>query len=356
MKSRFLFVFLIYCCAQIFWGGEVLGQCDQVVVNAPNYSVIVNVSLKKIAILNNGCPYGYNWGVEVEYETTFTGNPPPGLVLDNLAVTVVCTGVNIGPFNLNQTPGTHTSIQGNAYSSNCNPFPPAIEDRGCNSIRIIVSESNGTGPGNDISNIIVTTPCKSIPTPVDYLYFKTSLTASGFPHLNWSTTKEWENSHFEIERSINSINEWEKIECIQGASYSDTPVEYSFTDSDLPKSGGNIFYRLKQVDFSGKYSYSKTRAIQVDAKDSKTAWIASPNPSTIGSDVSIDLLQLQEYQDEQISLRLVNMLGEGSSTILNSPYAISPLVSEWLRSKKAGLYILDIRWGANSQQLKLLRN
>tara|TARA_R110002020_G_scaffold73578_1_gene188746 strand:- start:7341 stop:9557 length:2217 start_codon:yes stop_codon:yes gene_type:complete len=193
--------------------------------------------------------------------------------------------------------------------------------------------------------------------PVEFLSFNTAYQPQDRSALlDWSTAKEWENSHFEIERAVNSVKTWETIGRVEGNGYSEAPVEYSFTDSDLPKSGGNIFYRLKQVDFSGNYSYSKTKSIQVNPTEGSTAWIAYPNPSTIGSDISVSLLQLQQYQDEQISLSLVNMLGEGSSTTLNSPEAISIVVSEWLLSKKAGLYILDIRWGAKSQQIKLLRN
>lgn len=193
--------------------------------------------------------------------------------------------------------------------------------------------------------------------PVEFLSFNVTYQPQHRSALiDWSTAKEWENSHFEIERAVNSVKEWETIGRVEGNGYSDGPVEYSFTDTDLPKTGGNIFYRLKQLDFSGKYSYSRTRAIQVDAIDSKSVWVAYPNPSTIGSEISVELLQLNQYQDELISLRLVNMLGEGESTMLTSPEDISLVVSEWLLSKKAGLYILDIRWGANAQQLKLLRN
>ena len=199
-------------------------------------------------------------------------------------------------------------------------------------------------------------PCYKV-LPVEFLYFNTSYQPQNRSALlDWSTAKEWENSHFEIERAVNTVKEWVTIGRVEGSGYSQTPIEYNFTDTELPKSGANIFYRLKQVDFSGKYSYSKTKAIQVDAVDSKSIWVAYPNPSSIGSEISVELLQLNQYQDELISLRLVNMLGEGQSIMLSSPEDISQKVSEWLFTKKAGLYILDIRWGANAQKIKLLRN
>ncbi len=193
--------------------------------------------------------------------------------------------------------------------------------------------------------------------PVDYLYFNaTYLKEDNSGILDWSTAKEWENSHFEIERAVNSVKEWETIGRVEGKGYSENPEAYTFTDNNLPITGGNIFYRLKQVDFSGKYSYSRTRAIQAEATQSNSTWTAFPNPSLTGSDVSVQLTQLQNYHDQSIYIRLVNMLGDGESMTLTSPEEVSQVVSEWIRNKNAGIYILDIRWGTNSQQIKLLRN
>ena len=86
------------------------------------------------------------------------------------------------------------------------------------------------------------------------------------------------------------------------------------------------------------------------------AWIAYPNPSFAGSDLSVDLLQLDQYHDEPITVRLANILGEGESAQVNSPEEVSEVVSSWIRRKNTGLYILDIRWGGKSQQIKLLRH
>ncbi|WP_439487783.1 glycine-rich domain-containing protein [Algoriphagus sp.] len=216
--------------------------------------------------------------------------------------------------------------------------------------------AGSTGGGSGGHGIVIIRVTYRI-LPVEFLSFNaTYLPQDRSALLNWSTAKEWENSHFEIERAVNSVKQWETVGRVEGAGYSEAPVEYNFTDTELPKTGGNIFYRLKQVDFSGKYSYSKTRTIQVDAVDSKTVWVAYPNPSNNGSAISVDLLQLNQYQDELISIRMINMLGEGESAILTSPENMSQMVSEWLLAKKAGLYILEIHWGANIQKIKLIRN
>ena len=357
MKNRFLLVFLVFIGAQFLGGGEVWGQCDQVVVSAPNYSVIVDVTLTKVYIQNNGCPYGYNYGVEVNYQTTFTGNPPPGLVLDNLAVTIQCSGANIGPFNLNQSPGVHTTIQGNAYYSNCNPFPPSLEDRGCSNIRVRVSESNGTGPGNDIPNTYVTVPCRSIPTPVEFLYFNSTYqTQTRSALLSWSTTKEWENSHFEIERGVNSVTEWETIGEVEGSGYSDVVQSYQFTDEALPPTGEYIYYRIKQVDFDGDFSYSATRSIKIDAIQGENQWLLYPNPSSNGSEIKILLQDQGIVQDEKIRITLSNAFGQAKHQEVNHPHDVASTVNSWLTNSGNGLFVLQIQWGSTSHSLKIIRN
>lgn len=193
--------------------------------------------------------------------------------------------------------------------------------------------------------------------PVEFLYFNATYQSRDRSALiSWSSSKEWGNSHFEIERAVNSVKTWETIGRVEGNGYSDMPVEYNFTDDDLPKSGGNVFYRLKQVDYSGQFSYSVTRAIQVPKIDGKNNWTAYPNPSVRGTLVQVELVQAENYHDQSIYISLSNLLGQTKSISLSSPGEISPLISSWLDSSVSGLYILDITWADQSQQLKLLRH
>ncbi len=193
--------------------------------------------------------------------------------------------------------------------------------------------------------------------PVELLSFNASYQSRDRSALlEWSTVKEWGNSHFELERAVNNVKEWQTIGSVEGNGYSEIPVRYSYLDKDLPKSGGSIFYRLKQVDYSGKFSYSNTKAIEVTPINGSTAWVAYPNPSSSDSDIAIDLIQLHQYQDEVITISLTNLVGTGETQTFTSPDEVSPWVSTWIRNKSAGLYILDIQWGDHSQQIKLLRN
>ncbi|CAN5799231.1 hypothetical protein BH11BAC3_BH11BAC3_12120 [soil metagenome] len=100
--------------------------------------------------------------------------------------------------------------------------------------------------------------------------------------LNWTTASETNNDHFEIERSPNGIS-FNSIGAIKGVGNSSTQQHYSFADQQ-PKTGNN-YYRLKQVDVDGKFSYSKT--ITINNNENKPFVTIYPNPTSGNS--AIDL-------------------------------------------------------------------
>lgn len=91
--------------------------------------------------------------------------------------------------------------------------------------------------------------------------------------LNWITKTETNNSHFEIERSVDGIH-FEKIGKIEGHGTINTEVSYIFKDRN-PLSNVS-YYRLKQVDFDGQFEYSDIVSIVFWSKEN----VISPNHST----------------------------------------------------------------------------
>jgi hypothetical protein len=192
--------------------------------------------------------------------------------------------------------------------------------------------------------------------PIEFAYFQAEfIDSKRSAKLSWASTKEWGNSHFEIERAVNSIKTWEKIGEVAGQGYSEKPMEYFYEDMALPPSGGNVFYRIKQVDFDGSYSYSVTRAIQAPAAGSREAWILFPNPSAGGAAIQIQPLGAELYLDEKITLSLITTVGEVKSGQATSPNEASSLLSEWMALYPPGIYLVQILWGSQSQQLKVIR-
>ena len=77
--------------------------------------------------------------------------------------------------------------------------------------------------------------------------------------LNWTTITETRNAGFVIERSIDGRN-FDKIGNEVGAGNSNEKITYKHYDN-APFNGVN-YYRLKQVDTNGEFSYSMVRSVQ----------------------------------------------------------------------------------------------
>lgn len=71
--------------------------------------------------------------------------------------------------------------------------------------------------------------------------------------LSWTTSRELNNKHFEVEKSIDG-QAFEAIGKIDGQGTTDTETAYDFLDQS--GMGASNTYRLKQVDIDGTYTYS----------------------------------------------------------------------------------------------------
>lgn len=120
------------------------------------------------------------------------------------------------------------------------------------------------------------------PLPVQWRSFTASQTPSG-NQLRWSTATEVNNNQFEVQRSNNGRT-FETIGVVKGKGNSQKVTNYAFTDEVVSK--GTVFYRLKQIDFDGKFEYSKTVSITVATPTSGISQL-SPNPFSNEMNVTI---------------------------------------------------------------------
>ncbi|MFM7023085.1 MAG: T9SS type A sorting domain-containing protein [Flavobacteriales bacterium] len=98
-------------------------------------------------------------------------------------------------------------------------------------------------------------PCSASagsPLPVKLVEFR-ALSHPSFVELQWSTASEINNDYFSVEASNDGLSFLEKGR-IAGAGNSSALQYYSFRDEAKA-----LYYRLKQVDFNGAYSYSEVR-------------------------------------------------------------------------------------------------
>lgn len=97
--------------------------------------------------------------------------------------------------------------------------------------------------------------------------------------LSWQTQTELNNNYFSIERSSTDNPVFKELGTIDAAGNSAQLLSYLFIDNN-PEAGIN-YYRLKQIDFDGNYSYSDVKAVQFGANENSISdFLIYPNPAT----------------------------------------------------------------------------
>lgn len=121
--------------------------------------------------------------------------------------------------------------------------------------------------------------------------------------LNWSTASEKNNKAFVVERSLDG-EKFEAIGIVNGVGNSNVVSKYQYSDNQLPDATA-LYYRLKQIDFDGKYSYSKVIKIEVVQDVVESGFEVSPNPFVDNIRISYQL-----NGPEVVCYELINSEGQ----------------------------------------------
>ncbi len=113
------------------------------------------------------------------------------------------------------------------------------------------------------------------PLPIELGYFRAVPDNNNDVRLEWLTYSETNNDYFTIERS-KDIESWEKLLEIQGVGNSSSISEYSAMD--LNPFNGTSYYRLKQTDYDGQFSYSPIAVANLSQVEYPSL-IMFPNPT-----------------------------------------------------------------------------
>lgn len=117
------------------------------------------------------------------------------------------------------------------------------------------------------------------PLPIELLNFDAKLNSHKTVDLTWSTASEKNNDYFTIEKSMDVVN-FESIITIDGAGNSTSNVNY--TEVDQNPYQGFSYYRLRQTDFDGNFSFSQIVSIN-NNEGISSALNIFPNPSNGGT-------------------------------------------------------------------------
>ncbi|MEO0471633.1 MAG: T9SS type A sorting domain-containing protein [Bacteroidota bacterium] len=134
--------------------------------------------------------------------------------------------------------------------------------------------------------------------PVEYLSFNATQIGARV-ELVWETASESQNDFFTLERSYDGLA-FTAIDQVDGAGNSQAINRYQRFDA-LPVIG-QAFYRIKQTDFDGSFSYSSVIAFTFAQVENKLT--VYPNPLAVGS--QLQLYGLDTNQDMTVELGNLN--------------------------------------------------
>lgn len=184
--------------------------------------------------------------------------------------------------------------------------------------------------------------------PVSLLNFRVSKRSENSAFLQWQTASEHNNAAFIIERSADGKN-FEKIGSVEGAGNSNQLLGYAFTDKNAI--AGTNYYRLRQNDYDGNFTYSTIKTITFE-KVSTVSLEVYPNPFKEAVEFN---LKLKESKNLQLSIydnvgRLVaTPLPETQITAGNHKIKYSPA-----QNLPAGVYIYKLTTANSSETGKIV--
>lgn len=173
--------------------------------------------------------------------------------------------------------------------------------------------------------------------PVEFISFEGKADQNRV-RLDWATATESNNSHFEVEHSLNG-KDFKKIKEIKGAGTTQERQDYNYEYRQTV--GGLSYYRLKQVDYDGHFDYSEVISVTVNAP--KAQYTLFPNP------VQDNFVIQTATGETPTSVQLFNQLGqEIRLDYLNFEQVHLPA------GLKKGLYILQFELEGQTLTEKLL--
>lgn len=279
------------------------------------------------------------------------GNGGPGLLFSITSSSLFYAGggggMGEGP-GANQRPGTGGSgVGGSANGTgNARNGQPFTGSGG--------GATSAGQRGNGASGIVIVRQSFRI-LPVEFMYVDAFFRRENREVLvTWATAKEWNNSHFEIQRSDDGLKTWKTLDNVPGKGWSDAKTDYRFVDEFTPLIGGLLYYRIKQVDFDGSFALSKVVAVRVPQLiETKGTWIIYPNPVR-NQPVRLELVDAQGYRGEPISLRIIHPMGQAVSSSGSDLEALQAWMSGVFSRGQRGVYVVEISWGKYREYHKVI--
>jgi hypothetical protein len=195
--------------------------------------------------------------------------------------------------------------------------------------------------GSDLMSVKFT---KGSGLPIELSVFTGQCSANG-TLLNWTTATETNNDFFTIERSSDGEH-FLTVKFVDGAGNSSSPLYYSALDEEPPY--GLNYYRLKQTDFDGHFTYSPIIAVEEEC--AMRGIKLYPNPATDQLTVSL------HDSDKTLQCEILDAFGRPVALPLPRISPENTIVILDIRNLAPGLYFVCITSGSNRFRQKFIKH
>ena len=162
-------------------------------------------------------------------------------------------------------------------------------------------------------------------------------------NIKWSTTSEINNDFFTVEKSTNGT-EWMAIGTVKGVGNSEVLTNYNLIDEN-PVAGVQ-FYRLKQTDVNGDFSYSSIVPVKFGSiANNGVVLYPMPASSTLNIDLNNDA-------ESTVEVSVLNAMGQ----VILKTTGVGQTVSVDISALSSGVYTIQVSTEGNTTQSKLVKN
>jgi hypothetical protein len=184
------------------------------------------------------------------------------------------------------------------------------------------------------------------PLPVSWGSIEATTQRNGIS-INWTTISETNNAKFVVEHSING-RDYTAIGRVGGAGNSNRQIRYNYLHETANLQATN-YYRIKQVDFDGKFEYSRTVTVQ-PTRILNQIVETTPNPFNNTLDVLIQAeagthvnIELMDMIGKVVSSQQINIVGGKEKASFNTEHLNN------------GVYFIRIQQGSETITRKVIK-
>ena len=167
--------------------------------------------------------------------------------------------------------------------------------------------------------------------PVSWLGFTANKGVNNTVNLVWKVSNQVNNNRFEIERSSNGTS-FSTIGTIASNNTATTnTIQYAYADLSAP--AATIYYRIKQIDNDGKFSYSSV--VKLGASVESNLWKVNNTPTSIIVNTRTDF--------SNVSFTLTDVSGKILFTKASKNAVSGEMFTIPTQQLSKGVYVLNIQ-------------